>query len=67
MTRRLSDRIAVATAWLTGLGLIAAVGSVLWWLAIGGIRNVDWGFLTGSPALPTLSKPPPDAIPKAKE
>jgi len=24
-------------------------------------------FLTGSPALPTLSKPPPDAIPKAKE
>ena len=49
MTRRLSDRIAVATAWLTGLGLIVAVGSVLVWLAVGGIRNVDWGFLTGSP------------------
>ncbi len=50
MTHRLSDRIGVAAAWITGVLLVLAVGSIMLWLAIGGIQHVDWGFLHDSPA-----------------
>jgi len=47
--RRLSDRIGIAGAWLSGGALLAVLAGLIAWLAVKGLQNVDWAFVTSNP------------------
>lgn len=54
MPVRLSDRIGRYGAWASGLFLAGTVISIVLWLLINGLRNVDWEFLTTNPGSGSL-------------
>ena len=54
MPVRLSDRIGRYGAWASGLFLSAVVLSIVLWLLINGLRNIDWTFLSQNPASGSL-------------
>ena len=50
MPVRISDRIGLYGAWVSGLFLATVVVSIVIWLLWNGLSNVDWAFLTTNPA-----------------
>jgi phosphate transport system permease protein len=54
--RRLTDRLAVGLAWLSGLVLIGVVAGLLAWLGVNGLRNVDLDFVFSNPSPGSLEQ-----------
>jgi phosphate transport system permease protein len=54
--RRLSDRLGVALAWLSGFILIAVVAGLLVWLGVNGLRNVSLDFIFSNPSPGSLEE-----------
>jgi phosphate transport system permease protein len=53
---RLSDRIGRYGAWASGLFLAAVVLSILLWLLVNGLSNIDWTFLSQNPSSGSLTE-----------
>lgn len=56
MPVRLSDRIGRYGAWASGLFLTSVVISIVLWLLINGLSNVDWTFLSQNPSSGSLTE-----------
>lgn len=50
MPVRLSDILGRYLAWAFGIFLVGVVLSIVAWLLINGLRNIDWAFLTTNPS-----------------
>src|SRR5262245_10247386 len=50
MSRPIGERIAVGLAWTSGVILIAAISSIVVWLAVKGASALSWDFIWKDPA-----------------
>jgi phosphate transport system permease protein len=48
--RRLSDRLGIVLAYVTGLSLLGLITALMIWLGVNGLSHVSWDFLTTPPA-----------------